>query len=333
MLLNGKKKELSNTDPTLGMECTPVPRKGLMIESAEEGKPIYHAGIRAGDMITHVQGMFCDSKENFFSIYRKMSPGDDLMLKITRDDVSMTLRVVVGAAGYSTEQIMKIRSISVTEHVSTKSQLEKIESARKKLKLMKVSMGMMIKANPHEMKGLEVDDVDKDGAAGKAGILKGDIMIEVKGKTIEDTTTFFDIYQKLEPGEKISVKILRGKKEMKVTVRVGANGFTLKEVKKIYKLAKSVDYKTLKAQAAMSPPIYERRLKEKSTDSIDIFSNFEKSTTTKTTVLSSPIVVEEPIDFVDFGDSSKKDQSKGKGLTAPAKKDDRFSFSTVARRE
>merc|ERR1712130_282640 len=77
------------------------------------------------------------------------------------------------------------------------------------------------------------------GPAGKAGIEKKDIIIEMKEKRITDTTAFFELYQQLVAGEKVKFKVIRNGKEKKINVRLGATGMDLKEVKKIYKLAKS----------------------------------------------------------------------------------------------
>ncbi|MGC8775841.1 MAG: S1C family serine protease [Minisyncoccia bacterium] len=84
-----------------------------------------------------------------------------------------------------------------------------------------------------EQKKLPVDYgalVDSDGKnpavvpgspAEKAGILKGDIILEINGQKINEDNTLADIISKFLPGDEISLKILRNDKEINIKLRIG----------------------------------------------------------------------------------------------------------------
>ena len=68
-------------------------------------------------------------------------------------------------------------------------------------------------------KGLEVDGISKPhGPAAKAGILKGDVIKSVNGKSINDIYEFMDRLEELEPGMTITVLIDRNGTEMQLPV-------------------------------------------------------------------------------------------------------------------
>ena len=66
--------------------------------------------------------------------------------------------------------------------------------------------------------GLGVDGVRADGPAGKAGLKKGDVIIEINGSAIEDIYGYMAILEKLNPGESSDVKLLRDNKEIIITI-------------------------------------------------------------------------------------------------------------------
>ena len=68
-------------------------------------------------------------------------------------------------------------------------------------------------------KGLEVDGISKQhGPAAKAGILKGDVIKSINGKSINDIYEFMDRLKELEPGMTITVLIDRNGSELQLPV-------------------------------------------------------------------------------------------------------------------
>lgn len=68
-------------------------------------------------------------------------------------------------------------------------------------------------------KGALVSDVAKDSPSARAGILKGDIILEFNGKEVKDVSSLRNMVAQSKTGSEITLKILRAGKEF--TVKVG----------------------------------------------------------------------------------------------------------------
>ena len=78
-------------------------------------------------------------------------------------------------------------------------------------------------------KGAEIESVNENSAAVKAGLKKGDVIIKVGDKKIEGPDDLSEAIKARKPGDKVEVTFLRDKKEQKVTAELsrweGANLF------------------------------------------------------------------------------------------------------------
>ncbi|GAA4230009.1 putative serine protease PepD [Streptosporangium album] len=64
--------------------------------------------------------------------------------------------------------------------------------------------------------------VEPDGPADKAGLKPGDVILEIDGTVVQDSTELIALIRNKAPGEKLTVKFQRGGQEKTATVIVGA---------------------------------------------------------------------------------------------------------------
>src|SRR6187200_3746455 len=69
--------------------------------------------------------------------------------------------------------------------------------------------------------GVKVTEITDESAAKKAGIKEGDIITKIGDTKIEDPDQLSEAVRKHKAGEKVSVTLLRDKKEQKVTAELG----------------------------------------------------------------------------------------------------------------
>lgn len=69
--------------------------------------------------------------------------------------------------------------------------------------------------------GILVDGVRGGGPAAKAGIIPGDLIIEIGGKETPGIQEYMDVMSTLRIGKKVSVKIERAGKDRELTIVVG----------------------------------------------------------------------------------------------------------------
>ena len=75
--------------------------------------------------------------------------------------------------------------------------------------------------NLTEQKGALVSGVMEDSPAGKAGLKRGDLIIELDGKPVGDSTSLRNMVSALAPGTKIGLKIIRDGKQQSLTATLG----------------------------------------------------------------------------------------------------------------
>jgi serine protease Do len=68
------------------------------------------------------------------------------------------------------------------------------------------------------IQGIYIDDIVPGGAADKAGIKKGDILVTLKGRPINSKSELLEEVSQHNPGEKIEVGVLRNGKEVDIPV-------------------------------------------------------------------------------------------------------------------
>ena len=111
--------------------------------------------------------------------------------------------------------IYKIDSID-EQLVFTESGPKEASQTRRNFK---VTLGV-IPSYGSDAEGLEIDGARADGPAGKAGLKKGDIIIEIDGKDIKNIYDYMYRLGELKPGENINVKVRRGENTLNLTVNL-----------------------------------------------------------------------------------------------------------------
>jgi serine protease Do len=74
---------------------------------------------------------------------------------------------------------------------------------------------------PKNIKGVIVADVVPDGPAVKGGIEQGDIITEINGIKMETVSQFRNLIAQTPPGTQVRIALLRNKKEMTLSVKIG----------------------------------------------------------------------------------------------------------------
>ncbi len=84
----------------------------------------------------------------------------------------------------------------------------------------KVTLGIMPDFNTAAGAGLGVGGVTKDKPAFKGGILKGDIITAIDGKPVNDIYDYMNRLKKLQPGQVISVDVLRQEQKIVLIIQL-----------------------------------------------------------------------------------------------------------------
>jgi hypothetical protein len=110
--------------------------------------------------------------------------------------------------------------IKVVEAMDNQPKLAYLTTKSKSMggaRSFKVTMGVM-PSYSSKAEGLKVDGVSEGKPAQKAGILAGDVIIQIGDLLIKDMETYMDALGKFEKGQTVPVKLIRAEKEMTVNV-------------------------------------------------------------------------------------------------------------------
>ncbi|BCX02208.1 MAG: hypothetical protein KatS3mg053_0146 [Candidatus Roseilinea sp.] len=124
-------------------------------------------------------------------------------------------------------------------------------------------------AQSTDEKGVLIVSVQRDGPAAKAGIRRGDIILQVNDVEVNDAQALRDALAKLKPGDEAQIRVARGDSELTFKVTLGeADGRALLGVTPLQSLPPAVEAVPIPpGQAPGQPPFdpeqWRKRLEER----------------------------------------------------------------------
>jgi len=139
---------------------------GVLISDLASGSPALAAGLRAGDVVTSLDGEPVEAEQDdetqrFAQQVSRVSPGSTVRLGVRRAGQELTLSVVAGQLpntdGQEVDSNLGFRVAEITPYRQQRYRLT-------------------------QNRGFVVTDVDSGGMAEESGVETGDVLVEIEGK-------------------------------------------------------------------------------------------------------------------------------------------------------
>jgi serine protease Do len=175
---------------------------GALVNSVEKGSPAARAGLESGDVILAINGREVSHSGELPAIVASMAAGETAKLDVWRNGAGRQLEVKVGSF-----EEPKLASAAGKDKDATGGRL-----------------GVAVRPlSPQEQRAAETEGSlvvqDVAGAAAKAGIRPGDVILSVNGQKVKDVEQLRA--QIAKSGKRVAVLVERGDARIFVPVELG----------------------------------------------------------------------------------------------------------------
>jgi len=168
--------------------------EGVLVADVVPGDPADEAGIRPKDIIIEINGQSVKTSRDLTTRIANIGVGETVKIKVLRNRKKKIFNVKIGK-----------RPDVLASTGDTKKQHENELGFR----VSNITPQISQRFNIREDAGLIVVAVKPAGKAAEAGIIQGDIIIEINRNKIKSLENFKDTIEKTKKGDKITFLIQR----------------------------------------------------------------------------------------------------------------------------
>ena len=203
--------------------------RGVEVTAVEEDSPAGRAGLRKGDVVLEMNGQRVEGVEQFVRMVREMPVGREAKLQVSRNGEVQTLTAKVAQRKSWTFPGDRAVVIPAIPGGNGMPRATMPDMPRATMSWRNGSLGVeaeALKGGFAEFFGVKqgvlIRSVSKGSPAEKAGLKAGDVIVRVNEKGVDSPADIAAIMRERGDRKTINVVIVREKREMPVTVTLGA---------------------------------------------------------------------------------------------------------------
>src|SRR5262244_2768686 len=167
-------------------------REGVLVAEVMKGSPAEAAGLKAGDVVVELSGTPIKEVPDLQRRIAAIRPGQTMKLTVIRDKKPVSVTVKIGE--------MPADEPVVAEAPGNDEWGLNVES---------LTGDAALRLDLPVSRGLLVTDVQPGSPAEKAGLRRGDVILEISRRPTDEPATLFKALSALKPGESILIYVHR----------------------------------------------------------------------------------------------------------------------------
>jgi serine protease Do len=202
----------------LGVSSKKAEKGGATVLEVTKGSPAEKAGIKKGDVITKVNETKIESPESLFETVHALKPGDKVKISFLRDNKEQ----MVSATLDKSDQLSKNFNYNYNYKykMPPMPEMNGLQFDENWGLYRQPKLGIKAQDN-EDGKGVNILEVTDSSAAAKAGLKKGDIILQVGGTEVNSTNELMDEFQEArQKSPAIKFKIIRGGISQDIEVKI-----------------------------------------------------------------------------------------------------------------
>jgi serine protease Do len=181
---------------------------GALVNSVEKGGPAEKAGVEPGDVILRFDGKVVNSSEDLPRIVGATKPGTRVPMQVWRNKSARDVQVTVAELqdDRAAQQKRGAKPPAAAPGLFGMTLSDLTEAQRKELK---VEGGVLVG--------------EVQGAAARAGIRRGDVILAVNNQDVKSVEHFRELMGQIEKGRIVALLVRRGGNSIYIPFRVDAS--------------------------------------------------------------------------------------------------------------
>lgn len=189
--------------------------RGALVSSVAPGDPADKAGIKAGDIIVEFNGKLVSELHDLPRIVAATAPGKSIKVVVVRDGVEKKLSIVVAKKKEFGEEASGPGSDNGKGDDKDKVDVKEYFGIRTETMTPELSLKLGIE----EGAGVVITAVEDASAADEAGLMTGDLIVEVNREAVETLKDFGRLAKKAQKKHLSLILIKRGEQFFFVTIK------------------------------------------------------------------------------------------------------------------
>ena len=207
--------------------------RGVEITMVDADAPAGKAGLREREVILEFNGTSVDSEEQLRRLIRETPPGRTITLGISRDGVPMKINVQLADHSKVVAQSWpSVEMPPIPAMPELRNRMD-IPGYAFQIQTYSVVLGVQTENLTRQLgeyfgvkggEGVLIRSVERGSAAEKAGLKAGDVIIRADNEKLTDRTDLSHILRNHRSGGKLSLVVMRDKKEQTIVVTLPDRG-------------------------------------------------------------------------------------------------------------